>query len=453
MLARIIDEEREYDRQGSPSDTWNYWLNVKQKNIWGKELYELDQAARGVLPKKKNKEKVTFAEGSSSNSGLDSRLQGLEERILEFMGEGFVGLHVTVETKLEALGSRMSHIEKNQRILKRRAKKMEDKLTSIESKVVPSHGEDMDFRQWDYGTYEEKEKANSEKDKANVEQEAGKENDNFENTEQEAERKNDEEGEEKEADDNAQQEDEKEKENSEGDEQDKEDSESESENETDELKQLKEICRAQADKLWKEIEADEEEVGGKQDEEESEEKEAETSDEEKENSEDDEKVEEKVVESEAEGEDDQAEVEGKEDQEEEVEGKEFETREQDKEKSETAEVESEAREAEIEKGTPTPPRGNHTEGTPKDNHNEPRVETNRTDETPIPPRGNQMEGTPTPPRGRTKAMAARGLMTRPMEGEPGKGVEVVAEETGNRGKKQEESCRRREKRGRGCESC
>ncbi|CAN6881381.1 unnamed protein product, partial [Brassica oleracea] len=150
--------------------------------------------------------------------------------------------------------------------------------------------------------------------------------------------------EEKEADDNAQQEDEKEKENSEADEKDKEESESE----TDELKQLKEICRVQADKLWKEIEAEEEEVGGKQDEEEGEEKEAETSDEEKENSEDDEKVEEKVVESEAEGEDDQAEVDGKEDQEEEVEGKESETREQDKEKSETDEVESEAREAEIE---------------------------------------------------------------------------------------------------------
>ncbi|CAN6904084.1 unnamed protein product [Brassica oleracea] len=400
MLARIIDEEREYDRQGSPSDTWNYWLNVKQKNIWWKELYELDQAARGVLPKNKDKEKVTFAEGSSSNSGLDSRLQGLEERILEFMGEGFVGLHVTVETKLEALGSRMSHIEKNQRILKRKAKKMEDKLTSIESKVEPSHGEDMDFRQWDYGTYEEKEKANSKKDKANAEQEAGKENDNIENTEQEAERKNDEEGEEKEADDNAQQEDEKEKENSEADEQDKEDSESESESEseTDELKQLKEICRVQADKLWKEIEAEEEEVGGKQDEEEGEEKEAETSDEEKENSEDDEKVEEKVVESEVEGEDDQAEVEGKEDQEEEVEGKESETREQDKEKSETDEVESEAQEAEIEKGTPTPPRGNQT------------------------------EGTPTPPRGRTKAMAARRLVTRTIEGEPGKVVEEQAGE-------------------------
>lgn len=146
MLARIIDEEREYDRQGSPSDTWNYWLNVKQKTIWWKELYELDQVARRVLPKKKDKEKVTFAEGSSSNSGLDSRLQGMEERILEFMGEGFVGLQVTVDTKLESLGSRMSGVEKNQRLLRKRAKKIEDRLTSIESKVEPSLDEDMNFR-------------------------------------------------------------------------------------------------------------------------------------------------------------------------------------------------------------------------------------------------------------------------------------------------------------------
>ena len=98
-----------------------------------------------MLPKKKDKEKVTFAEGSSSNSGLDSRLQGLEERILEFMGEGFVGLNLTVETKLESLGSRMNDIEKNQRLLRRRAKKIEKRLTSIESKVEQSHGEDMDF--------------------------------------------------------------------------------------------------------------------------------------------------------------------------------------------------------------------------------------------------------------------------------------------------------------------
>ncbi|CAF1708819.1 unnamed protein product [Brassica oleracea] len=144
MLPRIIDEEREYGRQGNPIDTWNYWLNVKQKNIWWKELYELDQAAR-VLPKKKDKEKMMFAEGSSFNSGLDSRLQGLEERILEFMGEGFVGLNLTVETKLESLGSRMSDIEKNQRLLRRRAKKIKGRLTSIETKVEQSHGEDMDF--------------------------------------------------------------------------------------------------------------------------------------------------------------------------------------------------------------------------------------------------------------------------------------------------------------------
>ncbi|KAH0873480.1 hypothetical protein HID58_070842 [Brassica napus] len=388
MLARIIDEERVYDRQASPSCT------------------------RSVAKKERQR-------------------KGMEERIFEFMGEGFVGLHFTVETKLESLGSRMSDIEKNQRLLRRRAEKIEDMLTSIESKVEPSHGEDMDFRQWDYGTHEENDKANSEKDKANAEQEAGKEKDNIENTEQEAERKNEnsdeKEGEEKEADDNAQQEGEKEKENSEADEQDKEDSESESE--TDELKKLKERSRALADKLWKEIEAVEEDVGGKQDEEEGEEKEAETSEVEKENSEDDEKVEEKVVESEAEGEDDQEEVGGKDDQEEEVEGKESETREQEKEKSETDEVESEAREAEIEKRTPAPPRGNQTEGTPKDDHNEPRVETNITYETPTPPRGNQTGGTSTPPRGKTKAMAARRLVTKPMEEEPGKGEKVVEKVT------------------------
>ncbi|XP_033133950.1 uncharacterized protein At3g43530-like [Brassica rapa] len=411
MLARIIDEEREYDRQGSPSDTWNYWLNVKQKNIWWEELYELDQAARGVLPKKKDKEKVTFAEGSSSNSGLDSRLQGLEERILEFMGERFVGLHVTVETMLEAQSSRMSVLEKNQRLLRRRAKKIEDRLTSIESKVEPSHGEDMDFRQWDNDTYEEKDKACSEKEKANAEHEAGKEKDNIENTEEEGE---------------------KEKENSEADEE--EDNESESE----ELKQMKERSRRQAAKLWKEI-ANEEKIGGKHDEEESEEKEAETSEEKDENN--DEKDEEKVVESEAEGKM---------------------IKEKEKEKNETEEVESEARETEIEKGTPTPPRGNQTERTPKDDDNEPRVEprvetnrtgetptpphgsqsegtpkvddteprveTNRTGETPTPPRGSQSEGTPTPPRGRTKAMAARRPIIRRMEDEPGKGEKVVEEE-------------------------
>ncbi|CAN6916150.1 unnamed protein product [Brassica oleracea] len=95
-------------------------------------------------------------------------LQGLEEKILEFIGEGFVGLNLTVETKLESLSSRMSDIEKNQRLLRRRAKKIEERLISIESKVEQSHG----------------------KDKANAEQESGKEKDNIENTEQGAGKKN-----------------------------------------------------------------------------------------------------------------------------------------------------------------------------------------------------------------------------------------------------------------------
>ena len=38
--------EEEYERDGSQSDTWNYWLNVKGRTILWKELYELDIAAR-----------------------------------------------------------------------------------------------------------------------------------------------------------------------------------------------------------------------------------------------------------------------------------------------------------------------------------------------------------------------------------------------------------------------
>ncbi|KAG2281395.1 hypothetical protein Bca52824_052615 [Brassica carinata] len=85
---------------------------------------------------------------------------------------------------------RMSKFEKNQRQLRRRAKKIEEKLTSIESKKNEErdYGEDMDFGQWDdkdYGRAEGKENSESgeekdvvsggenskdgEKDKGNVE--------------------------------------------------------------------------------------------------------------------------------------------------------------------------------------------------------------------------------------------------------------------------------------------
>ncbi|KAH0858795.1 hypothetical protein HID58_087056 [Brassica napus] len=138
MLARIINEEPEYH-----------------------------YVAARVFEKKKDKEKVTFLEDSSSNSGLES-LKAPEERILGAMSEGFSGLKLVVETKLGDMDVRMSKFEKNQRQLRRRAKKIEERLTSIESKKNEerNYGEDMDFGQWDdkdYGRAEGKE--NSEKAK------------------------------------------------------------------------------------------------------------------------------------------------------------------------------------------------------------------------------------------------------------------------------------------------
>ncbi|KAF3577051.1 hypothetical protein DY000_02031253 [Brassica cretica] len=85
MLARIINEP-EYHCEGSTSDTWNHWLNVKHMKIFWKELYELDVVAR-VFEKKKDKEKVTFLEDSSSNSGLES-LKAPEEKLRK---KGFWG--------------------------------------------------------------------------------------------------------------------------------------------------------------------------------------------------------------------------------------------------------------------------------------------------------------------------------------------------------------------------
>ncbi|CDY56607.1 BnaCnng30690D, partial [Brassica napus] len=178
MLARIIDEEREYHCEGSTSDTWNHWLNVKQKKIFWKELYDLDVAAR-VFKKKKDKEKVMFLEDSSSKSGLES-WKALEENILGAMSEEFSGLKSVVEAKLGDMDVRMSKFEKNQRQLRRRAKKIEEKLTSIESNKNEerNYGEDMDFG-WDdrdYGRAEGKE--NSEKAKEDKENsESGEEKD------------------------------------------------------------------------------------------------------------------------------------------------------------------------------------------------------------------------------------------------------------------------------------
>ncbi|KAF8113269.1 hypothetical protein N665_0053s0020 [Sinapis alba] len=98
------------------------------------------------------------------------------------MGEGIFGLKLTVERKLGVMDLKMSDSEKNQRLLRRRAKKIEKRLIYIESKrnEEKNYGEDMDFGQWnnfDYGRAEGKDKQNVEVCKENSESaESGKEN-------------------------------------------------------------------------------------------------------------------------------------------------------------------------------------------------------------------------------------------------------------------------------------
>ncbi|KAL0715915.1 hypothetical protein Bca4012_065237 [Brassica carinata] len=212
------------------------------------------------------------------------------------MGEAFVGLNLTVETKLQAVDLRLGGIEKNQRLLRCRAKKIEKRLTSIESKVSekPNRGEDMDFGQWDDDAEQEagKHDEECEKEKEDAEQEVGKHDEECEKEKEDAEQeagKHDEDGE-------------KEKENSDNAQQEAKESDEESGSETEEmlkLEQLKEKSRVQADAFWKQIAEEEEKEKSGDDEKEEESK---NSDKEKEKSGDDEKSgdEEKVEESEAE---------------------------------------------------------------------------------------------------------------------------------------------------------
>ncbi|CAF2070467.1 unnamed protein product, partial [Brassica oleracea] len=82
-----------------------------------------------------------------------SAVSSKKERILAFMDKGFSGVLSSVEPKLEVMDWRMSKLERNQRLLRSRAKKIEDRLTSIERKgneaEENNYGEYMDFGQWD----------------------------------------------------------------------------------------------------------------------------------------------------------------------------------------------------------------------------------------------------------------------------------------------------------------
>nr|VDD56572.1 unnamed protein product [Brassica oleracea] len=342
LLARIIDPKLEYQREGSTSDRWNYWLNMKQKKIWWKELYESDVATR-KFTKTKDKEKVTIVEGSSSNSGLESMLKGVEERIVKAMEEGFSGINLTVETKLEAMNLRMGKLEKYQRVLKKKAKKIEDKLTSIESKG----NEDEEYTQWndfDYGRDHGKDRDMAEAEKA----ETGK--------------KISEKGEEDEENSGKDEEDEEDEENSEKGEEYVEESDEENS-----MLRLHERVRVQAEEFWRtiddesEAEKEAEEEVEKEGEEEAEKEGEEEVQEEKEGEEEGEKEVQEEKESEEEGEKEgekkvQEEKEGEEEGEKEVqeekEGEEEGEKEAEKEAKKEVQEEKEA-EKEESKGTPT----------------------------------------------------------------------------------------------------
>ncbi|KAL0751570.1 hypothetical protein Bca101_033573 [Brassica carinata] len=158
----------------------------------------------------------------------------------------------------------MGKLEKNQRVLKKKAKKIEDRLTSIESK----ENEDEEYRQWndfdydrDHGKDREMAEKNSEKSEED-EENSGKDEEDEENSEK---------GEEEE-----EQEPEKDKENSDSVEKGEENMEES--DEEDSLLRLQERVRVQAEEFWRTIddESDAEKEAEKEAEEEGEKEEEES---------------------------------------------------------------------------------------------------------------------------------------------------------------------------------
>ena len=126
LMARIMEDEPDYENEDGPSNLWSSWLTVKEKPIWWKDLYELDVAAR-KFPTKKDKRKVN-EEASSSNASLEDVLKGIEERLMTCLSE--------VSVKVETMNKRLCVMEKSQVVLKRRSKRMkamEKRLEDIEN--------------------------------------------------------------------------------------------------------------------------------------------------------------------------------------------------------------------------------------------------------------------------------------------------------------------------------
>ncbi|KAF2572832.1 hypothetical protein F2Q70_00000275 [Brassica cretica] len=168
-------------------------------------------------------------------------LKGVEERIVKAMEEEFSGINLTVETKLEAMNLGMGKLEKYQRVLKKKSKKIEDKLTFIESKG----NEDEEYTQWndfDYGRDHGKDRDMAEAEKAETgkkisekdEENSGKDEEDEENSEKGEEEKDQEPEKDKEAEKEVQEEKEGEKE---AEEETEKDGEEEAEKEVQEEKE------------------------------------------------------------------------------------------------------------------------------------------------------------------------------------------------------------------------
>ncbi|XP_056860085.1 uncharacterized protein At3g43530-like [Raphanus sativus] len=108
LMARILEGESDYENEGQG-------------------LYELDVAAR-EFPKKKDKGKGKVnEEASSSDHGLEDVLKEVEERLMASLSEVIV--------KVETMDNKLGVVEKSHVILKRRSKRMkamEKRLEGIE---------------------------------------------------------------------------------------------------------------------------------------------------------------------------------------------------------------------------------------------------------------------------------------------------------------------------------
>ncbi|CDY60455.1 BnaAnng16750D [Brassica napus] len=103
-MARIMEDEADYENEEGPSNLWSLWLTVKEKSIWWKDLYELNVAARDFSTKT-DKRKVN-EEASSSNASLEDVLKGIEKRLMTCLSE--------VNVKVETMNKRLCVMEKSQ---------------------------------------------------------------------------------------------------------------------------------------------------------------------------------------------------------------------------------------------------------------------------------------------------------------------------------------------------